>query len=217
MRPSIFHLGGHDPAPRPSAPDAVRRPAIFLDKDGTLVEDVPYNVDPALLRFAPHAFEALRLWRDAGYRLVVVTNQSGLARGLFGRPDLVRLHEALCERLAREGIAIDGFFACPHLEGAGCACRKPRAGLLEEAARALGIDLASSWMVGDILNDVEAGHRAGCRSVLLDVGHESEWVPGALRSPEHRCADLLEAAHVILETTAPVAMAAEGDALRVAA
>ncbi|MBW8760365.1 MAG: HAD family hydrolase [Burkholderiales bacterium] len=198
-------------------PGSGRRPAIFLDKDGTLVEDVPYNVDPALLRFTPHAFEALRLWRDAGYRLVVVTNQSGIARGLFDRAALEALHGALVERLAREGIAIDGFFACPHLDDAGCACRKPRAGLLQEAARALGIDLAASWMVGDILNDVEAGHRAGCRSVLLDVGHETEWVPGPMRSPEHRCADLLEAAHAILESTLPVAMAAEGDALRVAA
>ena len=217
-RSSIFHLAGHDAARSAvPVPGIGRRPAIFLDKDGTLVEDVPYNVDPALLRFTPHAFEALRLWRDAGYRLVVVTNQSGLGRGLFDRAALERLHGALVDRLAREGIALDGFFACPHLAEAGCACRKPRAGLLQEAARALGIDLAASWMVGDILNDVEAGHRAGCRSVLLDVGHETEWVPGAMRSPEHRCADLLEAAHAILETTLPVAMAAEGDALRAAA
>jgi len=214
---SIFHLSGHDAAQAAAASGGARRPAIFLDKDGTLVEDVPYNVDPAKLRFTPHAFEALRLWRDAGYRLVVVTNQSGIARGLFDRAALERLHDALVERLSQEGVAIDGFFACPHRDEAGCACRKPRAGLLEEAARALGIDLAASWMVGDILNDVEAGHRAGCRSVLLDVGHESEWVPGAMRSPEHRCANLLEAAHAILESTVPVAMAAEGDALRVAA
>ena len=213
---SLFHVAGQD-APLAAAAGAARGPAIFLDKDGTLVEDVPYNVDPALLRFTPNAFAALRLWRDAGYRLVVVTNQSGLARGLFDRAGLARLHAALAARLAEEGVPLAGFFACPHQDGDGCDCRKPGAGLLQEAARALGIDLAASWMVGDILNDVEAGHRAGCRSVLLDVGHESEWRPGAMRAPEHRRADLLEAAHAILETSRPVAMAAAGDALRVAA
>jgi histidinol-phosphate phosphatase family protein len=215
--PSVFHVAGLAPSDTRATPAAPRGPAIFLDKDGTLVEDVPYNVDPAQLRFTPRAFDALRLWRDAGYRIVVVTNQSGIGRGFFEVEDLRRLHAALRDRLASEGIALAGFFACPHLEGAGCACRKPRAGLIEEAARALGIDLSSSWMVGDILNDVEAGHRAGCRSVLLDVGHETEWSGGPMRAPEHRCADLLEAAHAILETTAPVATASSIDLLGIAA
>jgi len=214
-RRSLFHVAGQDPAPAPAA-GLARGPAIFLDKDGTLVEDVPYNVDPALLRFTPHAFEALRRWRDAGYRLVVITNQSGIGRGLFGREELAGLHDALCDRLEREGLALAGFFACPHREGAGCDCRKPRAGLLKAAARALDIDLASSWMVGDILNDVEAGHRAGCRSVLLDTGNETEWLGGALRAPEHRCADLLEAAEAIL-STAPGAGTARPGSLKVAA
>ena len=190
---SVFHVAGLDiPVPVPAAARPV--PAIFLDKDGTLVEDVPFNVDPARLRFTPHAIEALRLWRDAGWRLVVITNQPGLGRGLFDRAALARLHEGLARRLADAGIVLDGFYACPHVEGEGCDCRKPRDGLLRTAARELGIDLGRSWMVGDILNDVEAGHRAGCRSVLLDTGGETEWVPGPLRMPELRCADLLEAA-----------------------
>jgi D-inositol-3-phosphate glycosyltransferase len=191
---SILHVTGFDaPRERPAA-TTTRRPAVFIDKDGTLVHDVPYNVDPSLVRFTPHAIEALRLWRDAGYRLVVVTNQSGLGRGLFDRAALGRLHDALAARLARAGVPIDGFFACPHVDADGCDCRKPRDGLLREAARALDIDLEQSWMVGDILNDVEAGHRAGCGSVLLDVGHETEWHLTELRRPDHVCADLLEAA-----------------------
>jgi D-inositol-3-phosphate glycosyltransferase len=199
---SLLHVSGLDarPDPRPRA-GAPLRPAIFIDKDGTLVEDVPYNVDPSLLRFTPRAIRALRLWRDAGYRLVVITNQSGLGRGLFDQAALARLHDALAARLAREDVPIDGFFACPHVDADGCACRKPHEGLLREAARALAIDLARSWMVGDILNDVEAGHRAGCRSVLLDAGHETEWQADALRTPEHVCSDLLEAAHAILQPT----------------
>ena len=197
---SLLHVAGLDPRParRPRAP-APLRPAVFIDKDGTLVEDVPYNVDPTLLRFTPHAIEGLRLWRDAGYRIVVITNQSGLGRGLFGRAALARLHDALAARLAREGVPIDGFFACPHVDADACGCRKPRDGLLREAARALAVDLERSWMVGDILDDVEAGHRAGCRCVLLDVGHETEWHGGGLRTPEHTCSDLLEAAHATLQ------------------
>lgn len=202
---SAFHLAGIDAPLVPHERAATPRPAIFIDKDGTLVEDVPYNIDPALLRFTPHAFEALRLWRNAGYRLVVITNQSGFGRGLFDREALSRLHDALAARLAREGVPIDGFFACPHLEAHGCDCRKPRAGLLLEAAHVLDLDLERSWMVGDILNDVEAGHRAGCRSVLLDVGNETEWWQDLLRTPELRCQDLLEAAQGTLELARPLA------------
>jgi D-inositol-3-phosphate glycosyltransferase len=196
---SAFHVVGLDaPLPAPPRKRGSRRPAIFLDKDGTLVENVPYNVDPARLRLASHAVEALRLWRDAGYRLVVITNQSGIARGLFDRAALSGLHDALATRLALAGVPIDGFFACPHREASLCHCRKPRAGLFLEAARALDIDLERSWMIGDILDDVEAGHRAGCRAILLDVGHETHWLAGDLRVPEHRCADLLEAAQCTL-------------------
>ncbi len=205
---SVFHVAGLD-APLPAmARTHDFRPAIFIDKDGTLVEDVPYNVDPARLRFTPRAAEALRLWRDAGYHLVVITNQCGLGRGLFDRTALSRLHDALAARLAREGVALDAFFACPHPDALGCGCRKPRAGLLREAARALNIDLERSWMVGDILNDVEAGHRAGCRSVLLDVGHETEWQHNVWRTPEHRCTDLLDAAQATL-LDAPMPTAAD--------
>ena len=200
-----LHVGGLDEA----SPVAKRpgRPAIFLDKDGTLVEDVPYNVDPKRLRLTPGAVDGLRLWQAAGYRLVVVTNQPGLGHGFFDRDALARLHAGLSERLAREGVFLDGFYACPHVETAGCDCRKPRPGLLIEAARAFGIDLEHSWMVGDILNDVEAGHRAGCRSVLLDVGNETEWVAGPLRVPDLRCPDLLAAAQATLDPGGCAALA----------
>ncbi len=196
--------GAADVRPSFVAPVQKGLPDIFLDKDGTLVKDVPYNVNPALLNFTPHAIEGLRLWRDAGYRLVVVTNQPGVGRGLFTADALARLHQALAERLERAQVTIDGFFACLHLPEDGCDCRKPRPGLILEAARMLDIDLGRSWMVGDILNDVEAGHRAGCRSVLLDVGHETEWLPGPLRTPEHRCTDLLQAARATLHPAAPL-------------
>jgi D-glycero-D-manno-heptose 1,7-bisphosphate phosphatase len=179
------------------------RPAVFVDKDGTLVEDVPYNVDPARLRFTPRALPALRALDAAGLALVVITNQPGLALGHFSAAAFDGLERALRERIAAQaGVRLTGLWACPHAPGAdggpACACRKPAPGLLRLAARRHRLDLARSWMVGDILDDVEAGRRAGCRTVLLDVGHETLWQRGPLRRPHRRCRDLGEAARVIL-------------------
>jgi D-glycero-D-manno-heptose 1,7-bisphosphate phosphatase len=193
--------------------------AVFLDKDGTLVEDVPYNVDPALLRFTPNAIEGLALLQRHGWSLVVVSNQPGIARGLFDQAALSRLSNALEGLLANAGIALHGFHVCPHLPSMDlrrpvCLCRKPAPGLLRQAAAAHGLDLGQSWMVGDILDDVEAGRRAGCRAVLLDVGHETEWALSPLRMPHVRCADLLEAARTIvaLEATPDRTFSAHGHA-----
>nr|WP_246350995.1 HAD family hydrolase [Deinobacterium chartae] len=184
------------------------RPAVFLDKDGTLIEDVPYNVDPRRIRLMRGALEGLSALQRAGYALVVVTNQSGVARGLFAEEALGAVEARLRELLACAGVSLEGFYACPHHpEGRlsayalECACRKPRPGLLLRAAEELGLDLAASWMVGDILHDVEAGRRAGCRALLLDTGGETEWVPGPLRTPHAVADDLREAARIILAAT----------------
>lgn len=179
------------------------RPAVFLDKDGTLVEDLPYNVDPARLRFTPGTVEGLRLLQQHGYALLVVTNQPGIALGRFTHEALARLHRGLARLLAEQGVRLDGFHACPHAapavgQPAGCLCRKPAPGLLQQAASVHAIDLQRSWMVGDILHDIEAGRRAGCRTVLLDVGNETEWELSPLREPHACCATLLEAAQHIL-------------------
>lgn len=172
------------------------KPAVFIDKDGTLVHDVPYNVDPARLKLRARAGPALRELQDAGYALVLVTNQAGVALGRFPESALPPLWEALAERLDAQGVQLTGVYYCPHHpQGLGeyrleCACRKPREGLLRRAAAAHGLDLAQSWMIGDILDDVEAGHRAGCRSVLLDVQSETEWDMTALRTPDVVVSDL---------------------------
>ncbi|QDV36269.1 D-glycero-alpha-D-manno-heptose-1,7-bisphosphate 7-phosphatase [Tautonia plasticadhaerens] len=187
---------------RPTAPGDR---AVFLDKDGTLIDDVPYNVDPALIRLAAGAPEGLRSLHEAGFRLIVVSNQSGVARGLFPEGALGPVRARVEELLAEAGVTLSGFSYCPHHPGGSvpgyaerCDCRKPRPGMLLEAARAMGIDLGRSWLVGDILDDVEAGRLAGCRTVLIDNGNETEWdlTPG--RQPHHRAADLSEAARVIL-------------------
>jgi histidinol-phosphate phosphatase family protein len=184
---------------------AMSNKAVFLDKDGTLVEDVPYNVDPDRIKLGPGAADGLRRLYAAGYRLVVISNQSGVARGLFPEEALAAVEVRLRELLAAEGVPLAGFYWCPHHpEGSveryrrQCNCRKPAPGLVLGAMAEHGIDPAASWFVGDILDDVEAGRRAGCRTVLLDNGHETLWVLNDWRCPDFRAADLAEAADIIL-------------------
>jgi D-glycero-D-manno-heptose 1,7-bisphosphate phosphatase len=178
--------------------------AVFLDKDGTLVEDIPYNVRPELIRLSPGAGEGLAVLHDAGYRLFVVSNQSGVARGFFPESALAAVEARLREPLSGFGVTLAGFSYCPHhIEGRiasyarACGCRKPAPGMIVRAAREHEIDPARSWLVGDILDDIEAGRRAGCRTVLLDNGNETEWVLTPGRRPDHMAADLAEAATLI--------------------
>lgn len=200
MSVSTPYEGGHD-VHRGARRGAA---AIFLDKDGTLIEDVPYNVDPGAIALATGAREGLPLLTSLGYRLFVVSNQSGVARGLFRESDLEPVSERLRELALEAGAEIEGFYYCPHLESgtvsayaARCACRKPEPGLVLRAAAEHRLDLERSWLVGDILNDVEAGRRAGCRTVLLDVGHETEWLDAPLRRPDLVAGDLAVAARLI--------------------
>ncbi len=179
--------------------------AVFVDKDGTLVTDVPFNADPARVELTPGAAEGLRMLAEAGFGLFVVSNQSGVARGHFGEDALPAIEARLRELLTAEGVAIEAFYWCPHHpEGAEeryavlCSCRKPEPGLLLRAAAEHGIDLASSWAVGDILDDVGAGRRAGCRAVLVDNGGETEWVMAPWRTPDYVAADLADAARYIV-------------------
>jgi len=156
--------------------------AVFIDKDGTLVQNVPYNVDPARVSFTPGAIDALRALAYAGYELFVISNQSGVARGFFDEAAVLRVFEHIHMELASTGVVLAGSYYCPHLSNGtvqafaiDCDCRKPAPGLLLRTAAEHDIDLASSFVVGDILDDVEAGKRAGCRTVLLDTGCETEW------------------------------------------
>jgi D-glycero-D-manno-heptose 1,7-bisphosphate phosphatase len=178
--------------------------AVFLDKDGTLVEDVPYNVDPELIRPTEGALEALRLLQEAGYLLVVVSNQSGVARGLFPERALVGVEKRLRAILSTAGVNLAGFYYCPHHPqgsrpeyAVDCTCRKPKPGLLLRAAREHDIDLRSSWMIGDILNDIQAGKAAGCKTILLNNGHETEWVLTPDRQPDFLVRNLPEAAEIV--------------------
>ncbi len=178
-------------------------PAILLDRDGTLVEPRHYPSRPDELVLYPNLVTQLRHLRHAGFRLAVITNQSGIARGYFTEKDLAKMHDYLRTELRQGGVEIDGFFYCPHHpEGEipalsiECSCRKPEPGLLLRAAEELKIDLKCSWFIGDILNDVEAGNRAGCRTILVDLGTESP-PESPIRTPHYVARDTEHALRIV--------------------
>ncbi len=168
--------------------------AVFIDKDGTLVENVPYNVDPDRIALTPGAALGVRQLKARGYRIIVVSNQPGIGLGLFPASAL-----AAVEARLRELLPIDGFYYCPHRAEAGCACRKPSPAMLIRAALEHRLRLSECWMVGDILDDIEAGRRAGCRTVLLDNGNETEWEVNAARVPHFVARHVAQAAAQILD------------------
>ena len=173
---------------------------IILDRDGTINEDRDDYVKSADEWVPlPGALEAIARLNHAGWHVVVATNQSGLGRGLFDMAALNAMHTKLNRLLATHGGRVDAVFFCPHAPDDACECRKPQDGLLRRAAADLGVDLREAWMVGDILDDIEAGNRAGCRTVLVDRGHETEWRLASLRRPTATVRRLDEAAEVILD------------------
>lgn len=190
-----------------------QRAAVFVDKDGTLVHDVPYNACPALIDWRDDAFESLDRLQRAGFSIVVVSNQSGLAHGHFTERDLDRYFEEFAEQLEQAGISLAGIEFCPHHPEAAlrryrrfCACRKPNPGMLAHAASRLHLDLSQSWMIGDLLDDVEAGARAGCSTILLAPHGPQEKIPSAgLRTPGLVAKSLLAAAEHILRQRVEVA------------
>lgn len=183
--------------------------AVFLDKDGTLLQDVPYNVDPAAMRFAPGARRALRAFGTLAVPLIVVSNQPGVALGRFAADDLRAVRVRLAHMFRSCGARLEAFYYCPHHPDGKdaryrrtCACRKPAPGLLRRAGARHRLDLRRCWMIGDILDDVEAGRRAGCRTILIDNGNETAWRRGAARIPHHAVTDLEAAARIVLRAHA---------------
>ena len=181
--------------------------AVFLDKDGTVIKDVPYNVDPDLITLLPGAINGLQQLQAKGYLLIMMTNQAGVARGYFTEDQLSAVEQRLQQLLGEHQVQLNGFYYCPnHPEGTvepynvACNFRKPMPGMLLQAAEEHKIDLQNSSMIGDILHDVEAGNRAGCHTILINNGGETEWLKNnEYREPEYTCADLQEAANYILQ------------------
>ena len=180
-----------------------KRQALFLDRDGTLVHPGRYPSRPEDLHLYDGIGPQLRVLQEAGFRLVIITNQAGIARGYFTEADLRRMHAHLTSELAFLGVHLDAIYYCPHhIDGVipelaiHCDCRKPQPGMLLQAAADLEIDLQNSWFVGDILDDIEAGNRAGCRTILVDLG--TEQAPAQpLRHPNFVARDTLHALRIV--------------------
>jgi len=191
--------------------------AIFLDRDGTLIEEVNHLQHLKDLQIYPKAPLALASVNRVNIPVVVVTNQSVVARGLLTEEDLKTIHDSLQKQLQYQGAQIDAFYYCPHHPRTGmgrylrhCDCRKPKPGLLLRAANDLQIDLSSSYMIGDRLLDIEAGHRAGCTSILVETGYGKEELrmlndvdlkdsDRALRTPDFIARDISYGMEWILE------------------
>jgi D-glycero-D-manno-heptose 1,7-bisphosphate phosphatase len=186
------------------------RRAVFLDRDGTVIDENGYVNHIDRVRYLPRSAEAIRKLNENGVLALLVTNQSGVARRIFDRALVERVHEGIQAWLAAAGARIDAYYYCPHHpEGADpeyrlvCDCRKPKPGMIERAAREHGVDLARSYMVGDTLSDIEAAERAGVAGVLVRSGYgrgEIEHrLPWKGPKPLHVAEDLLDAVEWILE------------------
>ncbi len=174
--------------------------AVFLDRDGTVSEEIGYMYDVARYRIFPWTGHAIRKMNDTGMRVILATNQSGVERGYFTERMVHRVHDRLRDAIARYGARLDGAYFCPHTTASDCPCRKPRPGMLIRAQREFGIDLSSSYMVGDRISDVRAGKAARTRTILVMTGdgqRERALCQDDEMQPDLFAEDLAEAAELI--------------------
>jgi D-glycero-D-manno-heptose 1,7-bisphosphate phosphatase len=172
--------------------------AVFLDRDGTIMEDANYvgKVDQVVL--IPNAAQALKRLQHAGYRLFIITNQSGVGRGFFTREAVESIHAHLDEQFAKAGVRFDRYYVCPHHPEDNCDCRKPKPKFLLDAAREYRLDLSRCFMIGDRASDVQAGVNAGVVSILVLTGVGQETLAKQAARPDHVANDIAEAAAWIL-------------------
>ncbi len=170
---------------------------VLLDRDGTINREIGYVLHPDELELLPGALDALQELTALGLGLVVLTNQSPIARGTLTEAGLDAIHARLRALLREGGVELDAIEHCPHLPEEGCDCRKPATAMAERAAHRLGFDPAEAWMVGDHAGDVRLGRAVGARTILVRTGHGEEELPAADAFADHIVADLREAATVI--------------------
>jgi D-glycero-D-manno-heptose 1,7-bisphosphate phosphatase len=191
----------------------MKRRAVFMDRDGTISEEVGYVNHPSRYKVFPYAAEAVRILNEAGWLAILVTNQAGVARGYFTEEMIEAVHGVLEEELMRDGARLDAIYYCAHHPTVGelpyrfdCNCRKPRPGLIRSAAADFDIDLSGSWMIGDRYSDIELAHNAGVRSAFVLSGYgRGEWEyqrPSWKSEPELVAENLLEAVRKIVNESA---------------
>jgi len=181
--------------------------AVFVDRDGTIVEDIGYMNSPEQIKFIPGSLEAIKKLNNAGYKVIVITNQAGVARGLVAEDMLQTIDKTLHKLILNSGAHLDGLYYCPHHPEYGvypykqvCECRKPHPGLLKRAQKHFDIDLSLSFMIGDKATDVEAGKRAGTKTIFLLTGKGKKEESKIKDQPNHIAKNLLEAVKWIVES-----------------
>ncbi|MFQ5630978.1 MAG: D-glycero-beta-D-manno-heptose 1,7-bisphosphate 7-phosphatase [bacterium] len=183
-------------------------PAVFLDRDGTVNEEINYLGTIEQFKFIAGAVNAIRLLNQAGLKTIVITNQAGVARGYYDENRVRQIHDFMEEELRSKGARLDGVFYCPHHPTAGlgeykidCHCRKPKPGMVEQAAADLHIDLRKSYVIGDKMSDLQAGLAVGCRTILVRTGYGEKMVKELMEKdfqPDHIANDILAAVRWIL-------------------
>lgn len=169
--------------------------AVFVDRDGTMAKDVHYCRRPEDFELFPNTAKAIRSLNEHGFKVIVITNQSGIARGYFTEDTLAKIHDKMKRELAEEGAWVDAIYCCPHHPDDNCDCRKPKPKLVLQAAKEHDIDLKHSFVVGDLQMDIELGKVAGCKSILIG---DAPLVNGEKVNPDAIAVDLREAAQIIL-------------------
>jgi len=173
----------------------MKNKAVFLDRDGTINIDFGYTHKIKDLEIFPNAMEGLKLLQDSGYKRIIITNQSGIARGYFTEEDYHTFMEEMYTRLGKEGINFNGEYFCPHHPDDNCNCRKPKTGMLEQAAKDFNLDLNTCWMIGDSVSDIQAGKNAYCRTIHVLTGKE---YTEPIKKADFIANNLVDAANYIL-------------------
>lgn len=165
---------------------------VFIDRDGTIARDVHYCRRPEDFELLPTVPEAIKILNDSAFKVIVITNQSGIARGYFTEHTLAKIHAKMEDELAELGAKVDAIYYCPHHPDDGCQCRKPGTALFRQAAQDMAIDFSLSYMVGDLPMDIEAGKSLGCKTVLVTTGPKAG--EDVHDSPDYTANNLIEAA-----------------------
>lgn len=173
-----------------------KKKGVFFDRDDTLIIDKVYLNDVKLLEYMPGVFPALKKLKENNFELFIISNQSGIARGLVTEENLNLIHQKMAEDFAKHDIEFAGIYYCPHLPESNHPDRKPNIGMILKGQQEHGIDLKQSWVVGDRMTDVEAGHRAGCKTILLKTFYSRHSDEG--RTPHFEATDLISMAEIII-------------------
>ena len=178
--------------------ETIPQKAIFIDRDGTLIEEVNFLHRVEDLRFFDFTDKAVKLLKENGFLVIIATNQSGIGRKVYSETEMHQIHQAIQNDLTEK---VDAFYFCPHLPEAGCSCRKPNLGMIEQACRDFEIDLENSWMIGDKKLDVELGINANLKTALVLTGYGKSHVNELDQNPDVIAKDLLEAVRFVVGIT----------------